>query len=382
MINKKQLCLLSLISRFAITVRRSSRQLVIVFLILTTVFTVELNLSQSLSKSIVSSGTRSNRSSTRRFKMYWGSVDKFKITMKLHLKDGEIKGYYFYDKVKTPLKLKGKFDPRSIYQRMGDNAAINEFDDQGKKTGEFKGVLTDYEFFGVWTGKKRNYKFQLTAVDSMGKGSVKIQRKQDARYKTDSRDGIVISPEVSGIEPEVLKKIARNLEFGEVFDPDVQGWLNESTYYVTYNKNDILSMIFWQEGIGAYPDSSLAVVSFDLKTGEFLKTENVFKKDALDKLVGLLNTSLEGQIKLKEKEIGEGEKEAVSALKSQTEGAGFDPGKLDVFLVNDEGITFLYLFGFPHVSKALEPNGDIFIPYQKLRNFVKIEGPLGRILTK
>ena len=314
------------------------------------------------------------------FKMYWGSIDKYKISMKLRIKEGKLTGYYFYDKVKTPLKLKGTVDKLAIFQRMGSNATIEEFDGANNKTGQFKGVLTDYEFFGEWTNKKRLLKFKLVAVDSAGKGSLKIKRKQDARYKADNRDGVVVYPEVSGGNSKALEKISKNLTFGEVFDPDVQGWLNKSTYYVNYNKNNILDIVFWQEGIGSYPDSSLALVAFDLKTGNFLRAKDIFKPESIDKVLNLLNEALNKQIQKSVKEIPEDESEARKTLLAESKEAKFDLKRLEVFSISDDGITFVYCFGFPHAIKALEPEGIFFFPYSELKKYINPRGALSPLL--
>jgi hypothetical protein len=51
------------------------------------------------------------------------------------------------------------------------------------------------------------------------------------------------------------------------------------------------------------------------------------------------------------------------------------------FTITKGGLTFQYLFGFPHVAKALEPNGDIPLTWAELKPHLRPDGlfaPLAR----
>ena len=58
----------------------------------------------------------------------------------------------------------------------------------------------------------------------------------------------------------------------------------------------------------------------------------------------------------------------------------FEVMSLDEFSVGPKGITFLYDAGFPHVIKALEPEGRYFFSYSILREYIKRDGPLGQFV--
>jgi hypothetical protein len=58
----------------------------------------------------------------------------------------------------------------------------------------------------------------------------------------------------------------------------------------------------------------------------------------------------------------------------------FERKDLDEFSVGPRGITFLYDAGFPHVIKALEPEGHYFFSYSDLKPYIKGDGPLGQFV--
>ncbi|HYC84106.1 MAG TPA: hypothetical protein VEB86_02745, partial [Chryseosolibacter sp.] len=52
------------------------------------------------------------------------------------------------------------------------------------------------------------------------------------------------------------------------------------------------------------------------------------------------------------------------------------------FHLDDKGITFHFQWGFTRLESAYEPNGDVFIPYEKLAAWVDPGGPLSYLLKK
>ena len=54
--------------------------------------------------------------------------------------------------------------------------------------------------------------------------------------------------------------------------------------------------------------------------------------------------------------------------------------ELNHFSVNEQGVTFYYDYDFPHVAKALEPNGEFFVSYADLKPFIKRDGLLARFV--
>ena len=52
---------------------------------------------------------------------------------------------------------------------------------------------------------------------------------------------------------------------------------------------------------------------------------------------------------------------------------------LDGFSVDGSGVTFTYEYGFPHVIKALEPDGSFTYSWAQLKPYIKTTGLLARL---
>lgn len=75
---------------------------------------------------------------------YVGSINgKLPIHMKLDVKDGKVTGSYYYDSVKTDIKLEGS--------TLGSQIDLVEYDDNGKATARFRGAFVPAgRIVGVW----------------------------------------------------------------------------------------------------------------------------------------------------------------------------------------------------------------------------------------
>lgn len=47
---------------------------------------------------------------------------------------------------------------------------------------------------------------------------------------------------------------------------------------------------------------------------------------------------------------------------------------LNEFSISDRGVTFHHNYGFAHVAKALEPNGEFMFTWAQLKPFIKSGG--------
>ncbi len=191
-------------------------------------------------------------------------------------------------------------------------------------------------------------------------------------------------PKVKAARPALSRRIESVINYETILGVNVKEeqteiqWLEAADYEVGYNKNGILSIKLFMEGSGAYPSGSAKNVVVDLKTGMRVKPAAIFIN--LVGLRALVN-------KAKEKEI----EESIIEMQKDPENAElehqrlFDSAKeynkliLDEFSVNDDGITFYYDYGFPHVIKALEPNGVFSYTWADLKPYIKRNGLLTRI---
>ena len=202
----------------------------------------------------------------------------------------------------------------------------------------------------------------------------------ESSYK---RRAVVVYPVVTGLSAPVLQRVRSLLAFKNVFDYSLQEyredtWLDEFGYVVNYNKNYLLDITFTQSGSGAYPDDQSKHFLISLRDGSIVKPSDVFKSGKISQVVAVVDRQLQREIeKRKEEEKDPADKEAVDDTYKDLK---FQLKDLDDFSVGPKGITFLYDAGFPHVIKALEPNGRYFFPYGALREVIKRDGPLGQFV--
>ena len=213
-----------------------------------------------------------------------------------------------------------------------------------------------------------------------------VRRGELARQFPERRRAVIHYPVVSGIaDRAVLRRVRALLDIKNVFETSLaeyreDAWLTEFDYKVNYNQNDLLDISFWEEGVGAYPDTQHKHFAINLKTGEVIKAAGAFEAGSLERLAGMANEKLRAEVAErmaeldKDKETGAEEKDS---LKDDLRGLTFGVENLDEFEVSGKGVTFLYDAGFPHVIQALQPDGRYFFSYEQLAPYVKRGGPLG-----
>src|SRR5215813_8201398 len=124
---------------------------------------------------------------------------------------------------------------------------------------------------------------------------------------TDYKEAIIKIPDVRGIsDPDVLRKIRSILDLKNVFGDSLEeirsefkesSWLTGITYKVNYNANFILDITFYQNGVGAYPDTVIEHRTVNLSTGDLLKAADVFKSSSLDALVKLVVSAMRTELR-------------------------------------------------------------------------------------
>lgn len=196
------------------------------------------------------------------------------------------------------------------------------------------------------------------------------------------RRAVVVYPVVTGLSAPVLQRVRSLLAFKNIFDYSLQEyredtWLDEFGYVVNYNKNYLLDITFTQSGSAAYPDDQSKHYLISLRDGSIVKPSDVFKSDKISQVVAVVDRQLQREIEKRKEEEDPADKEAVDDTYKDLK---FQLKDLDDFSVGSKGITFLYDAGFPHVIKALEPNGRYFFPYVALREVIKRDGPLGQFV--
>ena len=200
---------------------------------------------------------------------------------------------------------------------------------------------------------------------------------------------IITYPVVSGLSnPAVLRQVRALFDFKNIFDYSLKEyredtWLSEFGYDVNFNGNHLLDITFNQSGMAAYPDDQSKHFLINLKNGKLIKAIDAFDSSRFDELAQLVDAQLQQELKKlqnENKSIDSQDSEEKAMQRDAYEALKFEVQNLDEFSVSARGITFLYDAGFPHVIKALEPEGRYFFSYSQLKPFIRPDGPLGQFV--
>src|SRR5262245_38245495 len=264
---------------------------------------------------------------TRYFK---GSIgNTLDLQMKLAKTGEQVTGHYFYQKVGTRISLRGTID-------SSNNVLLQEFDPNGKQTGEFRGLwAVDKEdglisIAGNWSkpaGEKdadKKTAFSVHEEPIFLTGDVDIVNKQiKESNKTLMYDIDANYPQITGGNNpnfEKLNQLVRGFVTKQVAsfkkemapkpdeEPRPQGSMGSDVnvaYTIALAQDDLVSIEFdvgsYYQG-AAHPNSFTEVVNYDLKNGKQLKLGDLFKPGA--KYLQALSTYCVTDLKKQAKEKG------------------------------------------------------------------------------
>jgi hypothetical protein len=207
-----------------------------------------------------------------------------------------------------------------------------------------------------------------------------------ARDFPERRKAVVRYPIVQGlVDATALRRLRNTLSMKNVFGSSLAEARTEPAllsfdYEVNYNQNYLLDITFTDETEGAYPETHRKHFLMNLKNGRVIKAADAFDPGSLATLTRLANEKLKAEVvelvKVNE-EDKESDADQKSAVRDQLKQLEFKRGSLDNFSVSDQGVTFLYDAGFPHVIRAMQPDGQYFFSFTELRPHIKSNGPLG-----
>lgn len=184
----------------------------------------------------------------------------------------------------------------------------------------------------------------------------------------------VIYPKISGLTPALNKKVETAVSYEKNFHFNLKEeiskvqWLEEASYKVDYNKNGILGVTLTLSGTGAYPSAYDKPVIVNLKNGNKIQPADVFIK--LKELAAKAKKAQQNEIKKALIEIKKEYPDEESPV-DFFQNADFTAENLNEFTISNKGVTFWYDYGFPHVAKALQPEGRYFFSWAELKPFIK-----------
>lgn len=207
----------------------------------------------------------------------------------------------------------------------------------------------------------------------------KVTYKRGKNAPEHKRSFTINYPKISGA---MGKKIEAVLNYEKNFDFTIQEeikemfWLESADYTVNYNKHNVLDVTLFIEGSGAYPSGSSKYLIVNTKTGNRVKPSDVFTN--LSGLAVLGKKALQAEMKIETERLKKDEPDFDPV--GYFNDAKFTPDNLWAFTVSDKGLTFHYDYGFPHVSQALQPDGNYFFSWNQLKPFIKKTGLFGRFI--
>lgn len=211
-----------------------------------------------------------------------------------------------------------------------------------------------------------------------------------SKYK---RNFEITYPVITGSMPQAAKqKLEKAINYWRVFETSLKDsmedtYLSSLDYKVNYNKNGILDVSLVQEGAAAYPSTQIVNLVIDLKTGEQVKFNDVFKESSLVRLAQSVNKKLDAEkakiirnIKAGKYNDGEGTEDEKANDVQMIRELKFTAENFNEFSVSDNGITILYDADFPHVIQAIQPEGRYFFTRAQIKPFIKPAGLLGKFV--
>jgi hypothetical protein len=155
-------------------------------------------------------------------------------------------------------------------------------------------------------------------------------------------------------------------------------WLSEIDYTVNYNQNSILDLTYSVSGSGAYPSTYKKRLSVNLKTGNILRAEDLFRVSTNITLAQTIEKMMQQEIQQNIAELQKDYPEITKYLAKHH----FQIKNLSDFTITRQEITFYYDFGFAHAIKALEPSGAYFLSYDKLNRYIHPDGAISFALKR
>lgn len=333
---------------------------------------------------------------TKYFKGSIGSI--LGLQMKLVREGEKLTGSYFYQKVGTPINIRGAID-------KDGNVVIDEFDSGGNQTGTFKGVWNEDEngliaIAGNWTKPNSDKKtaFSLHEEPIEFSGGVEIVARQiKANNKKLKYEIDVQYPQLSGsgspnyekfnqmVRGLVTKKVAA---FKEEMAPsaDDQPPTESSAesmgsdltiaYTIALAKDDLISVLFdvgsYSAG-AAHPNSYSEVVNFDLKNGKLLKLADLFQPRS--KHLQSIAAYCIADLKKQEKQKGED-----SMLDDDwiQRGAGPDTENYSSWTIGKKGLGIIF-DSYQVAAYAAGPQ-HVLVPYSTLKDLIKADGPIAQFV--
>jgi hypothetical protein len=331
---------------------------------------------------------------TKYFKGSIGST--LGLQMKVVREGEKLSGSYSYQKVGTPIEIRGTID-------KGGNVVIDEFDSGGAQTGTFKGLWAEDEsgliaIAGNWTkpnsdkktafslheepiefssgveivarqikenNKKLKYEIDVQYPQLTGSGSPNYEKfnqmvrglitKRVAAFKAE------MAPSPDDSPPTEMESLGSDLSVG---------------YTIALARDDLISVLLdvgsYSAG-AAHPNSYSETVNFDLRNGKLLKLSDLFQPGS--KYLQTIAAYSIADLKKQGKQKG-----AESMLDDDwvERGAVADAESYGSWTIGKKGLAITF-DAYQVAAYAAGPQ-HVLVPYSALKDIIKPDGPIAQFV--
>jgi hypothetical protein len=333
---------------------------------------------------------------TKYFKGSIGST--LGLQMKLMREGEKLAGSYFYQKVGTPIDIRGTID-------KAGNLVLDEFDSGGNQTGTFKGSWNEDEsgliaIAGNWTKpnseKKTAFSLHEEPIEfssgveivarQIKENNKKLKYEIDVQYPQLSGSG---SPNYEKFNQTVRGMVTKRVGAFKAEmapseeDPAPPESSAESlgsdlsiAYSIAIAKDDLISVIFdvgsYSAG-AAHPNSYSEVVNYDLRNGKLLKLADLFQPGS--KYVQTIAAYCIADLKKQGKRQGQ---ESMLDDDWIQRGAGPDAENYGSWTIGKKGLGIIF-DAYQVAAYAAGPQ-HVFVPYSALKELIKTDGPVSQFV--
>lgn len=323
-------------------------------------------------------------------RVFRGSIGDNKLQMTLSREGDQLSGTYFYQKVGSDISLKGSINGQGDF-------TLQEFDNSGKQTGEFKGKwsepagLPTASLEGTWAKPNSKQTLSFFATEQMveftngmrvvtkeikeeskkQKYSIKVEYPELTGASNPNADKFnqevknLIAKETKGFKEGVSEESAEDAPADTETGSDIQ-----IGYDVTLATNDLISVIFdvsaYSQG-AAHPNSYAQVINYDLKSGRTLKLVDLFKPNS-DYLSAISRFVI---IDLKKQSGQDADNDWIE------KGAGPDTDNYLNWNISRKGLAIT--FDPYQVGSYAEGPKHVIVPYSTLKEFSKPDSPISSL---
>lgn len=335
------------------------------------IITILCNISQCLYAQ-----TQDNSGEESRY-YYIGTIgDNLPVQMELVIDSGDVTGSYMYDRVGIPISLAGDMDKDS------SSLTLTERDDEGRKTGTFKGAFrSEGKGFGKYLEgewSKANglsaLHFKLTKVADFVSTNVNAGDKYEASYMypsfiTDTKASREITERLEKEAASERKKFTDEAETFFSAQESAGEWQENYSYSVEYYSPELISLsgeVFSYTG-GAHGNTLYMSSNYWIKDGKALRLglSDLFmpKSNYIKVLSDYCIRDLRKQ-------------QAGWVLNGELKELKADD--LSAFLISPRGITFAFA---PYAAGPyVEGSYFVVVGYKDLKGIINPNGPLKQFL--